>query len=453
MPASESLEYTVPARRRRGAALRYAPWMIRLVLVCVAVVAVGCSKPSQTPPVASSAPAGAAAAPDPWALEIKPVTLAIAANSGEPQLTRHAGGTVLSWLELGSNGSATLKFSERAGDGAWSAPRPVASGKDWFVSAVDVPSVARLADGSLVAQWLKTVDITIEAYDLLLSTSHDNGRTWSTPFKPHHDETRSQHGFASVFPWSDPAQPGYGVVWLDGRKADAKDPENGPMTLYYARYDRAGKQTAEAAINERVCECCSTSVAMTSAGPIAAFRDRSEKEVRDIHVSRFENGAWSDPLIVHADNWTIDSCPVNGPSIAASGTAVAVAWFTAKNDEGHAYAAFSKDGGRSFGEPLRLDDATSTGHVGIEMLDDGSAAATYLEFAGQRTHLRVRRVDASGRRSVPVEIAGSGAPHVGGVPRVGRVGNELVFAWTESMAEGDEGPGQQVRLAAATIPK
>jgi hypothetical protein len=315
--------------------------------------------------------------------------------------------------------------------------------------------VARIADGSLVAQWLKTVDLTIEAYDLLLSTSHDNGRTWSTPFKPHHDKTRTQHGFASVFPWADPAQPGYGVVWLDGRaqELDTTDPEGGAMALYYARYNRAGKQLAEAAVNERVCECCSTSVAMMATGPIAAFRDRSEKEVRDIHVSRFEDGAWSVPVAVHADNWTIDSCPVNGPSIAAAGTTVAVAWFTVKGEDGHAYAAFSTNGGHSFGEPLRLDDATSTGHVGIEMLEDGSAAATYIEFADQRAHLRVRRVDASGRRSVPVEIAGSGTMHVGGVPRVGRVGNELVFAWTESMAEGDEGPGQRVQVATAAIPK
>jgi hypothetical protein len=60
----------------------------------------------------------------------------------------------------------------------------VASGTDWFVSWADVPSVSRLADGTLVAQWLKNVDPSIEAYDLRLSTSHDNGRTWTTPFSP-----------------------------------------------------------------------------------------------------------------------------------------------------------------------------------------------------------------------------------------------------------------------------
>ena len=196
-------------------------------------------------------------------------------------------------------------------------------------------------------------------------------------------------------------------------------------------------------VNARVCECCSTSIAVTSGGPIAAFRDRSDQEVRDIHVSRFENGGWSAPTIVHADNWRIDSCPVNGPAIAAAGSTVAVAWFAVAGDEGHAYAAFSRDGGRSFGAPIRLDDAASLGHVGIAMLDDGAAAATWVEFTGRRARLRVRRIEASGARSAPVEIAGAGAAHVSGHPRVTRVESELVLAWTESKAEGGEGPASR----------
>jgi len=64
----------------------------------------------------------------------------------------------------------------------------------------------------------------------------------------------------------------------------------------------------------------------------------------------------------------------------------------------------------------------------------------------------VRRGEPSGARSAAVEIAGAGAGHVGGHPRVARAGNELVLAWTESQSEGDEGPGQQVHVATATLP-
>jgi hypothetical protein len=144
---------------------------------------------------------------------------------------------------------------------------------------------------------------------------------------------------------------------------------------------------------------------------------------------------------------------VNGPALSASGRNLAAAWFTAKGDQGQAYAAFSTDAGRTWGTPIRLDDGKSLGHVDIEMLDGTSAVATWAEFADQRARFRMRRVEADGTRSAPVEIAGSGAGHVSGYPRLARQGDELVFAWTESSSE-DEGAGtQQVKAAVARLPR
>ena len=93
-----------------------------------------------------------------------------------------------------------------------------------------------------------------------------------------------------------------------------------PMSLRYAAFDQSWKQTAESAVDMRVCDCCSTSTAVTADGVIAAFRDRSDKDIRDIAVSRFENGAWTPSTTVHDDNFEIFECPVNGPMIAARGT-------------------------------------------------------------------------------------------------------------------------------------
>ena len=58
--------------------------------------------------------------------------------------------------------------------------------------------------------------------------------------------------------------------------------------LRYATFDRNWKQTADAPLNLRVCDCCQTAVAGTTDGIVTAFRDRSDKEIRDIAVSRFE---------------------------------------------------------------------------------------------------------------------------------------------------------------------
>jgi hypothetical protein len=223
------------------------------------------------------------------------------------------------------------------------------------------------------------------------------------------------------------------------------------MGLYFASFDRNWKQTAEGGIDTRVCECCQTSVAVTDEGPVVAFRDRSPREVRDIHVTRLEQGKWTQARPLHVDGWQIDACPVNGPALSARGRAVAAAWFAATEEEGHAYSAFSADGGRSWTQPIRLDDAVSLGHVDIELLDDGSAVASWVEFANQRAQLRFRQVKPSAERSAAIVVAGTGEGSVAGYPRLARHGSDLVLAWTESTPGGVR--SQQVKAAIAHLPR
>ena len=327
-----------------------------------------------------------------------------------------------------------------------------ASGADWFLSYADVPSVMRRSDGTLVAQWLQTTDARLEAYNLQLSYSSDNGKTWAPSFMPHHDGTTSQHGFASLV---EMAGDQLGVVWLDGRNStfDFDDPNSGTIMLRFATFDANWKQTADSEIDRRVCECCSTTAVMTSDGLLVGFRDRDDKEARDMAVSRLENGRWTPPTLVSQDNWIIDFCPVNGPMLSARGRDVAAAWFTVKNDQGQAYAAFSSDAGRTWGAPIRLDDAGSLGRVDIELLDDGSAVATWVEYAEGRSDFRLRRVDRSGARSAAITVAGVSGGRASGFPRVGRRGDELVFAWSESASPGGEDNGAlKVQTAVASLP-
>jgi hypothetical protein len=180
-------------------------------------------------------------------------------------------------------------------------------------------------------------------------------------------------------------------------------------------------------------------VATTADGPIVAFRDRTADDIRDIHVTRIEAGKWTDAVSVHDDKWKIDACPVNGPAVAARGKDAVVAWFTALDDNGKAYAAFSHDSGRTWGSPICLDDGSALGHVDIELLDDGSAVATWVEFANERSQFRARKVLPSGERSKAIVLAGEGEARVSGYPRMTKRGTDLVFAWTES-----SGPGTQV---------
>jgi hypothetical protein len=380
-----------------------------------------------------------------WAVE--PVTSPAATNSGQPQLTSSARGLLLSWIERDGQ-RATLRFAERTA-ARWSAPRDVASGSDWFVNWADVPSVIRLANDQLVAHWLQKSGPGTYAYDVRLAYSKDDGKTWSASFTPHSDGTKTEHGFASLF-----QMPGAGLAlaWLDGRAMKTDDSHGahgtaaGAMSVRFATFGIDWKQTSEMPIALRVCECCPTAAAVTAEGPIVAYRNRSEDEVRDIFISRLERGKWTEPSAVHADGWKIPACPVNGPMLSARGRDVAIAWFTAQGDQPRAFVAFSKDAGRTFGSPIRIDDAGSLGRVDVKLISDGSAVASWIELADQGAQFRVRRVEPSGAKSDAVTVSGLAGGRASGYPRIAQHGNNLVFAWTES-AEGRS----QVKTATARL--
>jgi hypothetical protein len=387
------------------------------------------------------APSPSAADAD-WPLTIQPVTSPAGDSSSAPQLTTQGDQAIVSWLERAVP-RTLFKFSERTPSG-WSTPGTVTSGNDLVVNAADVPSVRALGDGTLAAAWMVANSPDPEAYDLRLAFSRDRGATWTKPVSPHHDRTETQHGFATLF---QAPGAGLGLVWLDGRATNpklARPSDN--MSLRAAVFSRSGQQMSETLIDARVCDCCPTSIGVTSEGPVVAFRNRSDKEVRDISVSRLAAGRWTTPATVHADNWRIEACPVNGPAISARNRDVAVAWFVALNDEGKAYVAFSRDAGRTFGAPVRVDDEAAIGHVDVELLKDGSAAVSWIEFAKERSQFKVRRIEPGGARSSAVTIAGAGEARVAGHPRLALAGNELLFAWTETA-----GGASHLRTARAAV--
>jgi hypothetical protein len=382
-----------------------------------------------------------------WVLHVEPLASPAGPASAQPQLTSSEHGLILSWLENAGT-TTTFKFAQRTATG-WSDPRPIVSGSDFFVNFADVPSVVRLADRTLVAHWLQMsgTDPESDAYDVRLTRSNDDGRTWSPAFSPHHDGTKNEHGFATLF---DVRGAGLGLVWLDGRaiKPSTTPGEDGvgDMSLRAAIYDRNWVERSEDAVDLRVCECCPTSAAVTSDGVVVAYRDRSPTEVRNIYVARLVDGKWTEPAPVHDDGWQIDGCPVNGPALGAAGRGVGVAWFTVQQDQGQARVAFSQDAGRTFGAPIRVDDAGSLGRVDLELLPDGSAVVSWIELAGSQAAFKVRRVERSGQRSAAVTVAEMGANRNSGYPRMARRGNEIVFAWTGT----DD--SLQVKTATARLP-
>ena len=154
---------------------------------------------------------------------------------------------------------------------------------------------------------------------------------------------------------------------------------DGDMGIRYATIRADGTIAEDVEVDERTCECCTTGMTMTSTGPVIVYRDRSPAEVRDIaHVAK-RGSAWTKPALVHADEWKIHACPVNGPQIDAIGKHAVTAWFTGAQDRGRAYVAFSGDGGLTFAKPVQIDEGKPIGRLDVVLLDEATALVTWLE--------------------------------------------------------------------------
>ncbi|MDX1582868.1 MAG: sialidase family protein [Thermoanaerobaculia bacterium] len=366
-----------------------------------------------------------------------------APGSGEPFLASGSDGSVLmSWLEPAGEAWA-LRFARYAG-AEWSEAVTIEERTDFFVNWADFPSIVETPKGNLVAHWLQKSGDAPYAYDVKLAFSSDGGETWSESATLHDDEVITEHGFVSLVPEGG-GEDTVAAIWLDGRKmtGEGHGDGSGAMTLRFARIHPDGSITDRSELDDRVCECCQTSMVQSDGRLVAIYRDRSENEIRDIGIVREQPDGWSEPEIVHADGWEIAACPVNGPQIDAAGENVVIAWYTAASEEDRVHAAFSTDGGTTFGERIRIDAGEALGRVDTVLLDDGRAIVVWLASAGGEGRILARSVDREGRLSSVKTLGRSASSRASGFPRMTVADRHVLVAWTE--------PGERARVRVVKI--
>lgn len=349
-------------------------------------------------------------------------------SCAEPYLFTDKKGIVyLSWIEkIGKQ--ATLKFSSFENDN-WSTPSTIAMGNNWFVNWADYPVLSVDDKKNLIAHYLEKSDTAKFTYDIKFTLSSDSGKTWATPKILHDDGKKAEHGFVSIIPYND----NFFVTWLDGRKTasdeshSGHDGHHGEMTLRAAFIDKNGNKTNEWELDDRICDCCQTTAAITSDGPVVVYRDRSDDEVRDMSIVRFVNNTWTSPKTIHADNWQIKACPVNGPRADAIGNNLAIAWFSMQDKKGQVKVIFSKDGGNSFGKVIQVDEGKPIGRVDVVMPDAETAIASWMENG----EIKAVKVRSDGTKENSILIATSSEKRSSGFPQMTRSGNKVFFAWTD----------------------
>ncbi len=356
-------------------------------------------------------------------------------HAGEPNVfVSETGTTYLSWIEHLNDSIVALQFSTLKNK-KWTAPKKIASGTNWFVNWADFPSLAAYEDDekSLAAHWLQKSAKGTYDYDVRIAQSQDGGATWQPSFIPHRDGIAAEHGFVTMLPLSSDRM---FATWLDGRHTKGDDHDahghghGGDMTLRAATFDPQGNLYDETELDHRVCDCCQTDATLTDDGVVVVYRDRSPDEVRDISIVRKTAEGWLQAQTVHADNWEIAGCPVNGPAVDALDNRLAVAWFTMANDEARVFVIFSENGGRTFGEAVHVDEGSPLGRVDVLWLNSQEILVTWIEETPDQTTIKARQITAKGEAKPSFTITQTDAARKSGFPIIKKNEEQIIFAWT-----------------------
>lgn len=375
----------------------------------------------------------------------KAVDLPAARGALAPDLAILDGSLAATWLEptvLDGRPGHRLQFSRLLAE-TWSAPVTISEGLEFFANWADLPGVVEAGNGELFAHWLAKTGSDTYAYSIFLARSSDGGESWRPEGKLNSDAIEAEHGFVSWIAEDRGAR----AFWLDGREM----PTGGSMSLRTAAVGEAAGPGE--VLDERTCECCSTSVAGTTDGPIVVYRDRSAGEIRDVGVVRRDGEGWSTPKIVHVDGWRIEGCPVNGPEVAARGDEAVVAWFTgagsaAEGSEPAVNVAFSSDGGRRFGAPIVVDGTSPLGRVDVAVDEAGRAWVSWMRQVGDVAEVRLQQTSQGGALGESLLAAVTSPARAAGFPRLVYLDEALYLCWVD--LAGDE-PGT-IRLQRYSLP-
>jgi hypothetical protein len=335
-----------------------------------------------------------------------------------PNLVEDNGSAWMTWIEPANkekdiNALKCAKFE----DGVWCDANLVVQGNNFFANWADFPELGVAKDGSLFVTWPQQSGPGAYAYDIAVARSDDDGKTWSLMGVLNDDRVLGEHGFVSLVP---EGENGVRAFWLDGRamSGDGHMGEGGgDMQLRTAIIN--DKVQKSELLDTRVCECCGTDAVVAEDEAVVIYRDRSDAEIRDISVTAIGR----EPMNFFADNWNIEGCPVNGPSLDVFEDTVAAAWYTAAEDNPAVYVAFSSD-------PIKISDSI-LGRVDLVVTEKNKATVVWLEPKGEKAVVMLATVRKDGTIQNKTEVAEVSGSRASGFPRIAKLKEGVLVAWTD----------------------
>ena len=297
---------------------------------------------------------------------------------------------------------------------------------------------------------------------LLTARSDDGGKSFAPHTAVPGSEAAGNRGWESI------AADGDGRVvalWLDHREsaagkgatamshaehlhdATAAQKNDGVARAQLSKlfFSRLGTPDSARPLTGGVCYCCKTTIAAGRDGTLyAAWRHVYPGNVRDIAFTMSaDNGrTFAPPLRVSDDQWVLDGCPENGPSLTVDEhNQIHLVWPTlmpgARPDSEPSLALFyaSSHDGRQFTKRQQLPTEGVPRHPQIAVGSDGELMVVWDEqLSGTR---RVALARAS--------VGGDGAPRFvrhdvsddtrGVYPAIAIAGGDAIVAWTSGSGQ------------------
>jgi hypothetical protein len=318
--------------------------------------------------------------------------------------TFSADGTL--WLAWAAGGQVSVAKStdggHRLSPPVAVTPKPVTLD----VGADERPQIIVDHDGRVLVAYAIFKDAKFNG-QILTAVSKDGGASFSTP--------RSITADGSSQRFINLALDQDGKIfasWIDKRNVAAAQKAGQPFagaSLAFAWSSDGGSTFSAARIaHDHMCECCRLGVALAAPHrPAVLFRDIFDGE-RDHAVLTFTADLTPGPVSrVAEDHWKLDACPHHGPSltIARDGAYHAV-WFSGGGVRQGTFYARSRDGGRTFSEPLRIGSAERQPMRPYVHALGGALWLAWKEFDGERTTVLVQMSrDAGATWSTPRVVA------------------------------------------------
>lgn len=246
---------------------------------------------------------------------------------------------IVSWVEIDRVGKKHFFFSGMdTVRNRFSKPVPIPIEQNASIHEEGMPKIAVKGNGTLIATYETSTphkNMKWGLGDVRYIRSYDNGKTWTTPTSISPDVKK---GLSANF--TDLIRLGngeIGVSWLGTNPGDSIM----ARPVYFAKTNGKEGFGKEVLITRHACQCCRTALSSDEKGDVSiAFRDILPGSVRDISVSTSTDfgNTFSRAVTFSNDDWVVNGCPHNGPSVVTRNNHTYVTWYTGGNKGGVYYA-------------------------------------------------------------------------------------------------------------------